>query len=120
MPKANRLRSLAQTFKRANSVDDGHEVELQAVLVASDAIEAGNGVIRPQNDGVEIAGYRLQLFQTCRNPRQYPQFPISLPRKPGLRILSRVSYWFTCTTLAGGKPLNQVAEALEYAPMFSA
>ncbi len=29
------------------------------------------------------------------------------------------SHRLTCSTLAGGKPLNEVAEALLYAPMFS-
>ena len=61
IPKTNYLRSPAEAFKRANSVDDGHEVELKTVLVPGDAIETGSRIIRPQNDGAEVAGKRLQL-----------------------------------------------------------
>ena len=38
--------------------------------------------------------------------------------RPGRIGLAANTYWFTCTTVAGGKPLKYVEEAWLYAPMF--
>ena len=37
----------------------------------------------------------------------------------GITTNAHSDHSFTCTTFAGGNPLNHVAEALLYAPMFS-
>ncbi len=44
----------------------------------------------------------------------------ALAAAAGLRWNAASNYWFMCTTFAGGKPLKYVADAMLYAPMFSA
>ena len=48
----------------------------------------------------------------ARRPAARAPRPPRLVLGPARREVRRWRYWLTCTTFAGGKPLNQVAEAL--------
>lgn len=68
---------VAHTRERPDAMDRGHQIDLQAVLVADDAIEIRRRVIGAKDGGAERPGDGLHLLQV---PRRLPKQEIKVHR----------------------------------------
>ncbi len=82
----------------------GRQMLIEQVFERALAVAQRLGHVRAYFAGA-IPG--VELSHPCQGIRDARQDSVEL------RI-----HWFTCTTRAGGKPLNDVLLAAEYAPMF--
>jgi hypothetical protein len=54
-------RAVADPVAGADAVDCGHEVQLQAILIAKDSIQIGDRIVRAEDRGAKATGERLPL-----------------------------------------------------------